>query len=201
VPCQFRISDVSVPYQYRPFSAPDTCESFHLKYMWRFRVGHRTDGTDTELTRHWCATDMELTRHWYGTDTELTRHWYGTDVALIQNWHVTEVWIDLSVGQSQCQTALRPDRIQSNRSGPALDDRRQQCLMAIFWVVTPFMMQAVTNTTRKKLSSQHKLFTDRTKNGVTSQRPQSAFSQSSELPKWIYSSTWRWRQRTPLKRP
>jgi hypothetical protein len=27
------ISDVSVPYQYRPFSAPDVCEWFYLKYV------------------------------------------------------------------------------------------------------------------------------------------------------------------------
>jgi hypothetical protein len=47
-------SDVSVSYQFRPFNAQDMCERFYLKYMWRcFCVGHRTDGTDTELTRHW----------------------------------------------------------------------------------------------------------------------------------------------------
>jgi hypothetical protein len=75
-----RISDMSVPYQYRPFSAPDTWEWFYLKYMWRcFCVGHGTDGTDTELTRHW-----------YGTDTSLIRNWHGTDTELIRNWHVTD---------------------------------------------------------------------------------------------------------------
>jgi hypothetical protein len=53
VPCQFRISDLSFPYQYRPFSTPDVCEWFYLKYMRRsFCVGHCMDGTDTELTRH-----------------------------------------------------------------------------------------------------------------------------------------------------
>jgi hypothetical protein len=53
VTCQFRISDVSVPYQYRPFGGPAMCEWFYLKYMRRcFCAGHRTDGTDTGLTRH-----------------------------------------------------------------------------------------------------------------------------------------------------
>jgi hypothetical protein len=46
-------STVSVPYHYSRFSAPDMCEWFYLKYKGRhFCVGHRTAGTDTELTRH-----------------------------------------------------------------------------------------------------------------------------------------------------
>jgi hypothetical protein len=65
VPCQFRISAVSVPYQYRPFSAPVMCEWFYLRHMWQcFCVGHRKDSTDTELTRYWYVTDKrESTLH------------------------------------------------------------------------------------------------------------------------------------------
>jgi hypothetical protein len=81
---QWHVSSVSVPCRCRPISAPDTCERFCLQYVGRyFCVGHRTDGTDTELTRHWYGTDRALIRNWHGTDTELTRHWYGTDTSLI----------------------------------------------------------------------------------------------------------------------
>jgi hypothetical protein len=63
VTCQFRISDVSVPYQYRPFSAPDVCECSCLKYTWRlFSAGHSTDGTDTEL--------ISVSRTSYGTSED-----------------------------------------------------------------------------------------------------------------------------------
>jgi hypothetical protein len=49
---------LTVPYQFRRFSASDTCECFYLKYMRRyFSVGRRTDGTDTELIRHWYVPD------------------------------------------------------------------------------------------------------------------------------------------------
>jgi hypothetical protein len=35
-------------------TVPDMCEWFYLIYIWWcFYVGHWTDGTDTELTRHW----------------------------------------------------------------------------------------------------------------------------------------------------
>jgi hypothetical protein len=35
-------------------TAPDMCEWFYLKHIWWcFYVGQWTDGTDTELTRHW----------------------------------------------------------------------------------------------------------------------------------------------------
>jgi hypothetical protein len=52
------ITDVSVPYKYRPFSATHAGEWFYFRYIWRcFRVGHRTDSTDTEQTRHLYVTD------------------------------------------------------------------------------------------------------------------------------------------------
>jgi hypothetical protein len=55
------ISDVSVPYQCSPFSAPVMFEWFRLKYVrWCYCFGHGTDGTDTELTRHWYGTDTAL---------------------------------------------------------------------------------------------------------------------------------------------
>jgi hypothetical protein len=93
---QWRISAVS--------SVRRMCEWFYLKYMRCLCVGNRTDGTDTELTRHWYGTDMALLRNCHGTDTELIRnwhvtdteltslimHWYGIDTALIRNWHVTD---------------------------------------------------------------------------------------------------------------
>jgi hypothetical protein len=41
------ISDVSVPYQYLPFSAPNMCECFYLKHARRCFV---SDITDTSLT-------------------------------------------------------------------------------------------------------------------------------------------------------
>jgi hypothetical protein len=75
------ISDVSVPYQCRPFSAPDIWEWFYLNYMWRcLCIGHRTDGTDKELTLHWYVADKceSILRQQYAD-------W--------QRWRFSVVWV------------------------------------------------------------------------------------------------------------
>jgi hypothetical protein len=79
------ISDVSVPYQYRPCGVRHgnivTCilnKTVHtLRRTERtvlVRNWHWTDGTGTELTLNG--------RYWYGTDTERT--------VLVRNWHWTD---------------------------------------------------------------------------------------------------------------
>jgi hypothetical protein len=58
VPCQFRISAVSVPYQCRPCTVRHrntvTCI---LNRAIHTHPAHWTDSTDTELTRNWRVTD------------------------------------------------------------------------------------------------------------------------------------------------
>jgi hypothetical protein len=96
------ISDMSVPYQCRPFSAPEVCERFYLNYMWRrFCVGHRTDGTDAELTCHWYL-NRPLFRHCTNSYSrkvglscvDFSQYWYA--ITLMQGRHVQvgeEKWL------------------------------------------------------------------------------------------------------------
>jgi hypothetical protein len=70
------ISDVSVPYQYRPQCAG---------YVWKilFKIHGTTFLCRTPHGRKGNVTDTSLIRHWYVTDTSLIRHWHVTDTSLI----------------------------------------------------------------------------------------------------------------------
>jgi hypothetical protein len=74
-------SHVSVPCQYRPFSAPDMCKWFYLKHMWRcLCVGHSTDGRQTPSHVFNTPDTCQPITHIRRTEPKL----------LMRKWHVTD---------------------------------------------------------------------------------------------------------------